>query len=170
MDHVVLVDEHDAEIGTMEKMEAHRKGILHRAFSIIIFNSAGDMLLQKRSPAKYHGGGLWSNACCSHPLPGEPVELAAQRRLKEELGIETELSFSNKFVYRAQMENDLIEHEMDYVFVGYHEGPVFADKNEIEDWRYMPLSDIIQTINETPQQFTPWFKLIMEQPELLPAQ
>src|SRR5689334_16412405 len=107
MEHVILVDEHDNEIGTMEKMEAHRKGVLHRAFSVILFNSKGEVLLQKRSSQKYHSAGLWTNTCCSHPRPTETMDKAVRRRLQEEMGIDAETEFAYKFQYRVKLQNDL---------------------------------------------------------------
>src|SRR5690348_5807899 len=118
MEQVVLVNEEDQEVGTMEKMEAHRRGVLHRAFSVFIFNKQGEMLLQQRAQEKYHSGGLWTNACCSHPRPGEEVSEGAGRRLVEELGFETELQPVFNFVYKANFENGLIEHEFDHVYFG----------------------------------------------------
>src|SRR5687768_10210348 len=118
MEEVILVDLLDNPIGTMEKMEAHRKGELHRAFSVLVFNSKGEMLLQKRSKKKYHSGGLWTNSCCSHPLPGEKIEVAASRRLKEEMGIDLMPRFSYKFIYRTDLDNALVEHEYDHVLIG----------------------------------------------------
>ena len=123
-DKVILVNEHDDMVGIMDKMEAHQQGLLHRAFSIFIFNTKGEMLLQQRAFSKYHSGGLWTNACCSHPLPGEKTEDAAQRRLKEEIGFETSLEKIFDFVYKAAFENGLTEHEFDHVFAGEYEGKV----------------------------------------------
>src|SRR6186713_976701 len=123
MEHVILVDNDDNDLGSMEKMEAHRKGILHRAFSVLLFNSKGEMLLQKRAAHKYHSAGLWTNTCCSHPRPGEQMEEAVRRRLQEEMGIECQPDYAYKFLYKVKL-NDLIEYEMDYVFVGeFNEGP-----------------------------------------------
>src|SRR5688572_11557851 len=113
MEHVILVDGADKELGTMEKLEAHRKGVLHRAFSILIFNSRGELLLQKRSWKKYHSAGLWTNTCCSHPRPGEPMSEATRRKLGQEMGIATDLQFAYKFTYQASLENALTEHELD---------------------------------------------------------
>src|SRR6185436_4500009 len=118
---IILVDEQDQEIGTMEKMEAHRKGVLHRAFSILIFNSKGEMLLQKRAKSKYHSGGLWTNACCSHPLPGESMKDATNRKLLQEMGIAVPTEFAYSFQYRAELDNDLVENELDHVFVGLYD-------------------------------------------------
>src|SRR3954470_13284590 len=122
MEQVILVNEKDQAIGTMEKMEAHRKGVLHRAFSVFIFDRHGKMLLQQRAFHKYHSGGLWTNACCSHPLPGEDIESAAHRRLYEEMGFQTPLKKIFDFTYKADFRNGLTEYEFDHVFTGYYEG------------------------------------------------
>ncbi len=121
---VILVNEADEPIGTMEKMEAHVKGLLHRAFSIFIFNSRGEMLLQQRAGGKYHNGGLWTNTCCSHPIPGEKVLSAAKRRLSEEMGFVTELSPAFNFTYKATFDNGLTEYEYDHVLTGVYDGDV----------------------------------------------
>src|ERR1035437_4931257 len=117
-DQVILVDDFDIEIGTMPKLEAHQKGVLHRAFSVFIFNSKGEMLLQQRAFEKYHSGGLWSNACCSHPILGENVHASANRRLMEEMGIQCNIQHEFSFIYNVQLENNLSEHEFDNVFAG----------------------------------------------------
>ena len=118
MEKVILVDEQDKAIGAMDKMEAHRRGILHRAFSILIFNSKGETLLQKRSKNKYHSGGLWTNACCSHPTPDESIDEATRKRLKHEMGIDLQPDFAYKFIYKSKLDKNLIEHELDYVYTG----------------------------------------------------
>ena len=128
---VILVNEQDAPIGVMEKMEAHKTGTLHRAFSIFIFNSQGEMLLQQRAKGKYHSGGLWTNACCSHPQPGEQVEKAAERRLMEELGFSTSLEKVFDFLYKAGLDNGLTEHEFDHVFVGEYNGAINFNTEEV---------------------------------------
>src|SRR6185503_16709121 len=122
MQTVILVNEKDEVTGTAEKMEAHEKGLLHRAFSIFVFNSRGEVLMQQRAPGKYHSAGLWTNACCSHPRPGEKTEEAARRRLREELGFETALTEIFDFIYRAEFVNGLAEHEYDHVYVGEYDG------------------------------------------------
>src|SRR6478752_348872 len=139
MEHVILVDELDNAIGTMEKMEAHQKGILHRAFSILLFNSKGEILLQKRALTKYHSGGLWTNTCCSHPGPSEPIEVAARRRLLFEMGIDVTPSFAFKFTYQAALDHGLTEHELDHVFTAVFDGSPQINPEEVEDWRYMAL-------------------------------
>ena len=129
MEQVILVNENDQEVGTMEKMEVHRLGVLHRAFSVFIFNERGQMLLQQRAMQKYHSAGLWTNACCSHPRPGEEVGSAASRRLNEELGFATALNPIFNFVYKATFENGLTEHEFDHVFFGIHSAEIFPNSN-----------------------------------------
>ena len=163
MQEVILVTERDEEIGTMEKMEAHRRGVLHRAFSIFIFDDRGNMLLQKRAKDKYHGGGLWSNACCSHPFPHETIEEAAERRLREELGFQTTIEKAFSFTYRAAVENDLIEHEFDHVFFGTHEGKLNPNKEEVEAVTYLSMEDLEIKIQEQPAKFTKWFCIVFPQ-------
>ena len=166
MEQVILVDERDNAIGTMEKMEAHRKGVLHRAFSVLLFDDAGRLLLQKRSRNKYHSSGLWTNTCCSHPLPGERLEDATQRRLKEEMGIEVQPSFAFSFIYRASLDRDLTEHELDHVFVGTYRGTPDINHSEVEDWKYVDLKWLRADIEKNPGAYTAWFRLIVNHPEL----
>lgn len=162
MEKVILVDEHDREIGTMEKMEAHRLGKLHRAFSVVVFNSSGEMLIQKRASEKYHSAGLWSNACCSHPRPGEEIETAVRRRLREELGIDINPEFSFKFIYSVRFPNNLIEHELDHVFVGTYDGEPTINKKEASDWKFIDPKTLATQINFEPESFTHWFKIILD--------
>lgn len=164
MEHVILVDTKDNAIGTMEKMEAHRIGALHRAFSIILFDDAGKMLIQKRSKEKYHSSGLWTNACCSHPLPGENITAATRRRLKEEMGIDLEPAFSHTFIYKAPLDRDLVEHELDHVFVGQFSGIPAVNEKEVEDWKYVDVDWLRQDMEHHPEAYTVWFKLIINQP------
>ena len=161
---VILVDEHDNEIGTMEKMEAHILGKLHRAFSVVIFNAEGQMLLQKRADGKYHSAGLWTNACCSHPKPGEPILSAASRRLKEEMGIKVSPTFAYKFIYRAELDHDLIEYEYDHVFIGTFNGKPKINLNEVSDWKYVDVASLKRDVIERPNEYTAWFKMIIEHP------
>ena len=156
---VILVNESDEVIGSMEKMEAHRKGVLHRAFSIFIFNNNGDMLLQQRADEKYHSGGLWTNACCSHPSPGKPIEEEAARRLSEEMGFTTKLQPAFSFIYKSVFENGLTEHEFDHVFTGIYEGPVHPDAMEVKHWNYFTMDAIRRMINDDPGKFTAWFRI-----------
>jgi len=163
MEQVILVDEQDNAIGTMEKMEAHRKGVLHRAFSVVLFNSKGEILIQKRARSKYHSGGLWTNACCSHPLPGESMENATRRKLKQEMGIDLKTEYAYKFFYRTQMENNFIEHECDYVFTGIFDGEPAINTNEVEAWKFISPDQLRNEVNLNPEKFTYWFKLILNQ-------
>jgi isopentenyl-diphosphate Delta-isomerase len=167
MEHVILVDDQDNETGTMEKMEAHEKGLLHRAFSIVIFNSKGEMLLQQRAAEKYHSGGLWTNACCSHPRPGETIEDAGQRKLLQEMGIACNLNYSHKFLYKVDLENQLTEYEWDYVLVGYYDGEPAVNPGEAQSWKYQSLESISKDAEQNPDAYTCWFKLMLKQPELL---
>jgi isopentenyl-diphosphate Delta-isomerase len=156
---VVLVNENDEAIGVMPKMEAHQKGLLHRAFSVFIFDSKGRMLLQQRAAEKYHGANLWTNACCSHPYPGETSEDAAQRRLKEELGFVTELKEVFSFTYHAKVENDLIEHEYDHVFAGEYENGIYPNHHEVGAYRFENIKQIKEEMQSQPERFTSWFKI-----------
>jgi len=156
---VILVNEQDEVTGVMEKMEAHRKGLLHRAFSVFILNDTGEMLLQQRALDKYHSGGLWTNACCSHPFPGETVAQAAHRRLFEEMGFDCPLSELFQFTYRTDFDNGLIEHEYDHVLIGTFNGTINPNPQEVNDYRYMPVETITRLLQEQPAQFTSWFKL-----------
>jgi isopentenyl-diphosphate delta-isomerase len=165
LEHVILVNEEDAELGTMEKLEAHKKGLLHRAFSIILFNSKGELLLQKRSLKKYHSGGLWTNTCCSHPLPGEVLHSATKRKLFQEMGIDLQPQFAFKFIYKAALDNDLIEHECDHVFVGHFNEAPILNPDEAMDWKYISLPELKTAIKNNPEQFSSWFKMILEHPE-----
>lgn len=165
MAQVILVDEKDNVLGAMDKLEAHYKGALHRAFSILIFNSKGEVLLQKRSANKYHSGGLWTNSCCSHPTPDEKTSEAASNRLKYEMGIDLQPHFAYKFLYKSSLDNDLIEHEMDHVFTGVYDGEPQVNKDEVEDWKFMNVDELRDDINRYPDNYTVWFKLIMSHPE-----
>lgn len=155
---VILVNEKDEITGTAGKMEAHEKGLLHRAFSVFIFDKQGRMLLQQRAMGKYHSGGLWSNACCSHPAPGEAMEQAAQKRLKEEMGLDLPVLKVFDFVYKANFSNGLVEHEYDHVFVGEYDGPVDFNKDEVMDCRYKTMQEIHSSLKNEPQNYTAWFK------------
>lgn len=166
MEHVILVDQDDVEIGTMEKMEAHRKGVLHRAFSVLIFNSKGEMLLQKRARTKYHSGGLWTNACCSHPQSGEKTEQAANRKLMQEMGIDLNPSFAYKFIYHAPLNNNLIEHELDHVFVGHFDGEPRINHEEVEEWKFADLDSVKEDAIKNPGKYTAWFRLLLTHKEL----
>ncbi len=157
---IILVDENDVPMGTMEKLEAHKKGVLHRAYSIFIFNSKGELLLQKRALNKYHSGGLWTNTCCSHPKPGEAMDEAVHKRLKEEMGFDCGLKESFQFIYKTQLDNELTEYELDHVFIGYYDGVPIVDTNEATEWKYETSKYIIEDMHQNPEQYTVWFKLI----------
>jgi isopentenyl-diphosphate delta-isomerase len=156
---VILVNEWDEVTGAMEKMEAHKKGLLHRAFSIFIFNSKGELLLQQRALNKYHSGGLWTNTCCSHPQPGEETLVAAQRRLQEEMGFTAPVEKIFHFTYRTEFDNGLTEYEFDHVFAGEFEGNIGYNKEEVMDYCYKNLSDVRSSLQEYPQKFSKWLHL-----------
>ena len=156
---VILVDENDSPTGVAEKMAAHLEAKLHRAFSIFIFNSKGKMLLQRRALSKYHSGGLWANACCSHPLPGESTSAAANRRLMEELGFETSIQKIFDFVYKADFENGLTEYEFDHVFVGEFDGEIDFNKDEVMELSFESISSIKELMLKKPEQYTVWFQI-----------
>ncbi len=159
MEEVILVNERDEETGTIEKMEAHRKALLHRAFSIFIFNARGEMLLQQRALGKYHSPGLWTNSCCSHPRPGEAIDEAAGRRLKEEMGIETPLIKIFDFIYRTEFDNGLTEFEFDHVYTGTYSGQLNPDKQEVKDYCFRSMEDIEQDLSRLPEKYSAWFKI-----------
>jgi isopentenyl-diphosphate delta-isomerase len=162
MEFVVLVDEQDNPIGKMEKQQAHIEGLLHRAFSIFIFNSEKKLLLQKRASSKYHCGGLWTNSCCSHPRENENIQDAANRRLAEEMGMQCSLKPIFTFMYRAEFDNGLIEHEFDHVFFGESDQNPKINPEEVETYRYIAMEDLQQEVKEFPQNFTPWFIIALE--------
>ncbi len=162
-EYVVLVDSEDTEIGVMDKIQAHKEGKLHRAISVLIFNSKQQLLLQKRAAIKYHSPGLWSNTCCSHPRQNEKNHQAASRRLKEEMGLDCHLNFLFNLTYKLNLEDNLIEHEYDYIYVGQSDTLPNPDSKEVSEWRYEDIQSIEREIKLNPHAFTPWFKLIMEQ-------
>lgn len=159
---VILVDEHDNEIGLMEKQEAHVKALLHRAFSVMVFNDKGEMLLQQRALSKYHSGGLWTNTCCSHPRKGETTEEAAHRRLQEEMGFNCTLKLHQTFIYKAPFDNGLTEHELDHVFVGTYNQNPHINPEEVNDFQWISLPELDQQLRNQPEKFTVWFKMIMD--------
>ncbi len=165
MEKVILVDEQDNALGTMDKLEAHSRGILHRAFSIVIFNSRGELLLQKRSLKKYHSGGLWTNSCCSHPRPDEPIVEAATNRLKHEMGIDVQPEFAYKFLYKSKLDNNLTEHELDHVFTGLFDGTPEINADEVADWKFISVEELRMDILKYPNRYTTWFRLIMSHPD-----
>lgn len=156
---VILVDEEDNELGVMEKLQAHQKGLLHRAISVFIFNQEGKLLLQQRNLEKYHSGGLWTNTACSHPSPGETVKDAAIRRLKEEMGIECHLTPVFHFIYKAELDKELFEHEFDHVFIGRYDKNPSPHPKEVMDWKWLSKEEIKYVLSENPKQFTEWFKI-----------
>lgn len=156
---LILVNENDAVIGSMGKMEVHERGLLHRAFSVFIFNKKGEMLLQKRAHKKYHSGGLWTNTCCSHPFTGEDTEPAAHRRLKEEMGFDTILQKSFSFVYKVHFDNGLIEYEFDHVFTGIYDGEIRPAAEEVSEYKYMPVEEVLADLKQNPQNYTAWFQI-----------
>lgn len=159
MEQVILVNEHDEETGVMEKMEAHEKALLHRAFSVFIFNEEGQMLIQQRAARKYHSPKLWTNACCSHPRPGEATLFAAQRRLQEELGFETPLQEVFEFTYKADFDNGLTEHEFDHVYTGSYNGIIKPNVNEVLDYCYKSMEAIHESLQSHPHKYTVWFAI-----------
>ena len=160
-EEVVLVNENDEEIGFMEKLEAHQKGLLHRAFSVFLFNDKQQLLLQQRAFSKYHSAGLWTNTCCSHPRKNEPVLHAANRRLQEEMGIASTLTIKNKFIYHAPFDNGLIEHELDYILTGFYSGAVAFNTDEVAAVKWVCLKELVIDCANNPEKYTVWFKHIL---------
>ncbi|MEP7141849.1 MAG: isopentenyl-diphosphate Delta-isomerase [Ferruginibacter sp.] len=156
---VILVDEKDQPIGTMEKMEVHQKALLHRAFSVFIFNDKGEMLLQKRSDNKYHSAGLWTNACCSHPRPGTDTLQAAGERLQEEMGFSTDLEKVFDFIYKTPYDNGLTEYEFDHVLVGRYSGVISPNPDEVADFCFKPVTEIKDSLKSHSDKYTAWFKI-----------
>ena len=161
-DDVVLVNEHDDEIGFMPKLEAHQKGVLHRAFSVFIFNSKGEVLLQQRAFGKYHSEGLWSNTCCSHPLPHESTASGAMRRLQEEMGLQAPLTFLYSFLYKVDLENGLTEHELDHVFWGTSDHEPIINTAEASNYKYVSVEDLKADLKHNPNRYTEWLKICFE--------
>lgn len=159
-EEVILVDENDAEKGIMEKIEAHRRGLLHRAISVFVFDSKGRWLLQRRAENKYHSNSLWTNTCCSHPKPGESNADAAMRRLHQEMGLECELTELFQFIYRESLDNGLTEHELDHVFTGVTDALPEINRGEVMEYRYMNYNDLAADVAACPQNYTVWFRII----------
>ena len=159
---VILVNEQDEKIGLMPKMEAHEKGLLHRAFSVFVFNNKGQLLLQQRAKTKYHSPGLWTNTCCSHQRDGETNVEAGKRRLMEEMGFTTELTDSQSFIYKAPFDNGLTEHEYDHILTGMYNDEPAINPEEVESWKWMSLRDVKQDMNLNPEIYTVWFKIIFD--------
>ena len=159
---VILVDENDRQIGLMPKMEAHEKALLHRAFSVFVFNAMGELMVQKRALHKYHSPGLWTNTCCSHQREGESNIAAGKRRLMEEMGFVTDLKETTSFIYTAPFDNGLTEHEYDHILVGEFEGKPDINPDEVAEWKWMTLDEVKTDIAEHPELYTAWFKIIFE--------
>jgi len=163
MEQVILVDAKDQPIGTMEKLQAHQQGKLHRCFSILIFNQAGEILLQQRAFGKYHTPGLWTNTCCSHQRPNEETLIAAHRRLVEEMGFDCVLHEVYEFVYKVPFENGLWEHEFDHVLIGRYDGKVSPNPEEVNAYRWVSMNELKQNMKDNPRHYTPWFHIILDE-------
>jgi len=159
---VILVNEKDEQIGLMEKIEAHEKALLHRAFSVFVFNDKNELMIQQRALSKYHSPGLWTNTCCSHQREGESNIEAGKRRLQEEMGFSTELKDTISFIYKAPFDNGLTEHEFDHILVGYFEGEPNLNPDEVAEWKWMSLEAIEEDMQANPSIYTEWFKIIFD--------
>jgi len=164
-DLLILVDENDNEVGLMEKLSVHQAGTLHRAFSVFIFNSKGELLLQQRADDKYHSGGLWTNTCCSHPVNGEDINATIKKRLKEEMGIECETNFQFTFIYKTGFGNGLTEHELDHVYFGKSDELPVPNILEAKDWKYVSLEQLKKSIDQNPHDYSYWLKICL--PEVI---
>ncbi|WP_017803500.1 isopentenyl-diphosphate Delta-isomerase [Winslowiella toletana] len=165
---LILVDDSDCQIGVAGKLQVHQLGILHRAFSIFVFDDAGRLLLQQRASGKYHSAGLWSNTCCGHPRAQEETHCAALRRLQEEMGFQCKLQWVTAFIYRAELANGLIEHEYDHLYIGVFGGTPQPDPAEVADWAWRSPDEVGQALSAHPADFTIWFtKIVRQQPRLL---
>ena len=164
-DLLILVDENDNEIGLMEKLPVHQAGRLHRAFSVFIFNSNEELLLQRRADGKYHSGGLWTNTCCSHPVDGEEIKSTIQKRLKDEMGIECETHFIFSFIYKTEFANGLTEHELDHVYFGKSDQEPRLNPDEAKDWKYISLEKLQNDLEQNPETYTEWLKICL--PEVI---
>ncbi len=156
-DQIILVNEDDQEIGTGEKMDVHRKGLLHRAFSVFVLNDNRELLLQRRAFHKYHSGGLWTNTCCSHPKPGVETELFIHKRIEEEMGFDCDIEYLFSFLYKKEFSNSLIEHELDYVYKGYYRNDPVPSPDEVVEWKWMDLDLIREDLIRNPEIYTYWF-------------
>lgn len=161
-ENVLLVDEKDQIIGKMEKIEAHEKGLLHRAFSVFVYNNKNELLLQKRAASKYHTPGLWTNTCCSHQRENESNIDAGKRRLQEEMGFTTDLENQFSFIYKAPFSNGLTEHEYDHILIGYFNSKPQPNPEEVADWKWMSLDKIEEDLTQQPDQYTAWFKILFK--------
>ncbi len=162
IDNVILVDAQDIPIGTSEKLDAHKAGLLHRAFSIILFNNSKEILLQQRAATKYHCPLLWANACCGHPKPGEETAAAAKRRLREELGIEASLKKTTEICYYLPLNNGLIEHEYTHIFTGIYEGAIHKNHQEVHEVMFKSIEELLTWTQHSPESFAPWFLLYLQ--------
>ena len=161
-EQVILVDEQNREVGADEKLRAHQRGAPHRAFSVFVFDRRGRLLMQRRAAGKYHSAGLWSNTACGHPRPGETTGEAARRRLREEMGFDCELREAFEFIYRAELDGALVEHEYDHVFVGEYSGQPAPDPSEVEAWRWVSLGELRRDLRTEPARYTFWLKVAVE--------
>jgi isopentenyl-diphosphate Delta-isomerase len=161
-ENVILVNENDEQIGLMPKMEAHEKALLHRAFSVFVFNNKSELMLQQRALDKYHSPGLWTNTCCSHQREGETNIQAGKRRLQEEMGFVVDLQESISFIYKAPFDNGLTEHEFDHILIGKYDKKPKINPDEVADWKWMPIEDIKNDMVSHPEIYTEWFKIIFE--------
>lgn len=161
-DEVIYVDEEDREVGTGEKLLTHQKGILHRAISVFVFNSKGELMLQKRAKTKYHSVGLWSNTCCSHPRPGEDTAVAARRRLKEEMGLDLPVREVHELRYKTQFPNGLIENEHDHIFVAESDATPVLNPEEAEDWKWVTPTELKKDMAARPEVYSYWLKLSLD--------
>jgi isopentenyl-diphosphate Delta-isomerase len=162
MEQVILVDTNDNPIGSEEKIKAHELALLHRAFSVFVFNKNGELMLQRRALSKYHSPGLWTNTCCSHPRPGEETMDAAHRRLVEEMGFDCELEWKFSFIYKAPFHNGLTEHEFDHVFLGYYDDKPVINRDEVEEWKWISMDALLEDVETNPQDYTVWFRIALE--------
>lgn len=160
---VILVNEQDEELGKMEKLQAHKAGVLHRAFSVFVFNEKGETLLQQRAASKYHSPNLWTNTCCSHPREGETYKQGAIRRLQEEMGFSCPLEQQFSFIYKADVGEGLIEHELDHVFIGKFVGEPSPNPQEVATYKWISMPKLQQEIETNPQEYTAWFKIILKE-------
>ena len=159
---VILVNENDEQIGLMEKIEAHEKALLHRAFSVFVFNDKNELMIQQRALSKYHSPGLWTNTCCSHQREGESNIDAGKRRLHEEMGFSTDLNDTISFIYKAPFDNGLTEHEFDHILVGNFEGQPDLNPDEVAAWKWVSLEDLEEDMKKNPDIYTEWFKIIFD--------
>jgi len=162
MEKIILVDENDREMGSGEKLKVHEEGKLHRAFSIFVFNSKGELLLQRRAASKYHCGGLWTNTVCSHPRVGESLDKAVHRRLKEEMGFDVPLKEVFSFIYKVRFGNGLTEHELDHVFFGQYDSEPRPNPEETDGWKWVSLGELKKNVKKNPDSYTYWFRVSLD--------